>query len=166
MPKISAIFLDRDGVINEKIENGYVKTWDEFKLLPGAIDAIKYLNDKNISVYVISNQSGIGRGRMTFDDLKTIHNKMIDKLRESGAHLDDIFVCPHAPADDCDCRKPKPGLFIMAKTKHPEINFRSSWFIGDSISDVQAGQAVQCNTYQIKKGENLLEVVNKIINGN
>ncbi|MBI5700643.1 HAD family hydrolase [Candidatus Saganbacteria bacterium] len=161
--KISAVFLDRDGVINEKIEGGFVKVWDEFKFLPDTASAIKLLNDKKIPVYLISNQSGIGRGIMSHNDLEKIHRIMTEFLSAEGAHLDDIFVCPHAPDENCDCRKPKPGLLLQAKKKHPEIEFINSWFIGDSGSDVAAGSAVKCRTYQLKSTENLLEVTRKIL---
>src|SRR3989339_126548 len=113
--KISAIFLDRDGVINKKIDNDYVKKWDEFEFLPGVIDAIKFLNEKKIPVYIITNQSGVGRGLMTSDNLKLVHDKMIEEFKVNGVYVDDIFICPHAPSENCECRKPKPGLLIQAK---------------------------------------------------
>lgn len=164
MPKISAVFLDRDGVINKKIEGGYVKSWDEFVFLPEVGSAIKLLNSKNIPVYIISNQSGIGRGIMTQGDLAKVHKLMLDVLKAEGAHVDDIFVCPHAPEDNCECRKPRPGLLKLAKQKHPKINFEASWFIGDSQSDIEAGYAVNANTYLLKKGENLKQVITTILN--
>ncbi|OGC14210.1 phosphatase, partial [candidate division WOR-1 bacterium RIFOXYA12_FULL_36_13] len=138
--KISAVFLDRDGVVNKKIEMDYVKKWDEFEFLPDAISAIKLINDKNIPVYLITNQSGIGRGKMTQKALDIVHQKMGGALAKEGAHIDEIFVCPHAPEDNCDCRKPKPGLLLQAKEKYPEIDFKNSWFIGDSQIDVEAGK--------------------------
>ncbi len=162
---ISAIFLDRDGVINEKLEGDYVKKWSEFKFLPGAIDAIKLINEKHIPVYMISNQSGIGRGLMTKADLEMVHTKLVEVLAENNAHFDDFFICLHAPEDNCECRKPKPGLLLQAKAKHPNIDFTQSWFIGDSDCDVEAGRNVGAHTYKIKKNENLNHVVSGILNG-
>lgn len=156
---ISAVFLDRDGVINKKIDNDYVKKWEEFKFLPDVIDAIKILNQKNTPVYIITNQSGIGRGHMSLNDLKIVHDKMMEEFKANGAYVDDIFICPHAPNENCECRKPKPGLLLKAKSKYPEIDFKASWFIGDSMSDVEAGKAVGCNTYLVKKDESLRDVV-------
>lgn len=164
MPKISAVFLDRDGVINKKIEGEYVKNWDEFVFLPEVGSAIKLLNSKKIPVYIISNQSGIGRGIMTQEDLEKVQKLMIGVLKAEGAHIDDIFVCPHAPDENCECRKPRPGLLKLAKQKYPKINFVASWFIGDSQSDVEAGYAVNTNTYLLKKGESLKQVITKILN--
>ena len=161
----TAVFLDRDGVINKKIEMDYVKKWEEFKFLPGAISAIKFLNDNKIPVYLITNQSGIGRGMMTSEDLNSVHNKMKSALKIQGAHFDDVFVCPHAPEKNCDCRKPKAGLLLQAKKKYPDIDFKSSWFIGDSQSDVEVGMTVGCRTYLIKKGESLRKIVLRILNG-
>ena len=165
MHNINAIFLDRDGVINEKLEGDYVKSWLEFKFLPDAIVAIKLLNDKKIPVYIISNQSGIGRGLMTFEDLENVHNKMKEELKKQNARVDDIFVCPHAPEENCNCRKPKPGLLQHAKEIYPSINFKHSWFIGDSDIDVQAGNSAGCNTYLLKRGESLKKVIEGILNG-
>ena len=156
---MTTIFLDRDGVINRKLEGDYVKVWDEFEFLPGAIEAIKFLNDKKIPVYIITNQSGIGRGIMTMKMLDVVHRKMAQELAKHGAHIDDIFVCPHSPEESCDCRKPKPGLLLQAKKKYPSIDFAKSWFVGDSVSDIEAGNAVGCGTYLIKSGERLGEVV-------
>ena len=163
--RISAVFLDRDGVINEKIEGGYVTKWEEFKFIPGAIEAIKLLNDREMPVYLISNQSGIGRGHMTMKDLEAVHKRMKDELAAKGAHIDDIFVCPHSPEDNCDCRKPKPGLLLQAKRKYPEIDLKNSWFIGDSDIDIEAGKAARCKTYLIKKEENLKEAIEEVFNG-
>lgn len=156
---IRAVFLDRDGVLNEKLEGWYVTKWEEFKWLPGAIEGIKLLNDRKIPVYLISNQSGIGRGHMTMKDLEAVHKKMSEELEAKGAHIDDIFVCPHAPDENCGCRKPKPGLLFQAKKKHPEIDFTGSLFIGDSGTDEEAAKGAGVRFYLIKKGESLKEIL-------
>ena len=120
-----AVFLDRDGVINRKLENDYVKSWDEFHFLPDVIEAIKALNEKGLPsseakgylVIVVTNQRGIARGLMTEKDLEEIHRRMLRELQRHGARIDDIFYCPHDIKDNCNCRKPQPGMLIQAQKK-------------------------------------------------
>jgi len=138
-----AVFLDRDGVINRKLENDYVKSWDEFQFLPGVIEAIKAINEKGSLVIVVTNQRGIAKGLMTVKDLGEIHQRMLKELKKHGARIDDIFYCPHDISDNCNCRKPKPGMLIQAQRKW-DINFAQSYIIGDSNSDIEAGQRVGC----------------------
>jgi len=151
------VFLDRDGVINRKLESDYVKIWSEFRFLPGAIDAIKIINEKGYLVIVVTNQRGIARGLMTEQDLKLIHRRMLQELQRNEAHIDDIFFCPHE-RDSCDCRKPKPGMLIQANEKW-NIDFSDSYIIGDSKSDIEAGKRVGCNgilTTELRKAVDLL----------
>jgi len=134
-----AIFLDRDGVINRKLENDYVKNWDEFCFLPGVFEAIKTIKEKGYLIVVVTNQRGIARGFMTENDLHEIHQKMQNELEKHGAQVDDIFYCPHNISDNCDCRKPEPGMLIEAKKKW-DIDLDKSYIIGDSESDIEAGK--------------------------
>ena len=159
---MKVVFLDRDGVINRKIENGYVLDWKDFKFLPDVDKAIKLLNEKDIPVIVISNQACVGKGLITIDKLNDINNRMVRELGSKGAWIDDVFVCPHKKEDNCDCRKPKTGLFRQAAEKH-DIDFKGSWFIGDSPEDVEAGKCAGTSTYLLKKDENLMSVVEKIL---
>ena len=138
-----AVFLDRDGVINQKLENDYVKSWKEFHFLPGVMEAIRAINDKGYLVIVVTNQRGIARGLMTEEDLQEIHRKMYKELQKHGAHIDDIFYCPHDILENCTCRKPKPGMLIEAQRKW-SIDLTKSYIIGDSQSDIEAGQKVGC----------------------
>lgn len=138
-----AVYLDRDGIINQKLENDYVKNWDEFNFLPGAIEAIKAITEKGYLVIVVTNQRGIARGLMTEKDLEEIHRRMCEELQKHGAHIDDIFFCPHDIKDNCNCRKPKPGMLIEAQKKW-NIDFAQSYIIGDSESDIEAGKRVGC----------------------
>jgi len=138
-----AVFLDRDGVINKKLENDYVKNWNEFHFLPGVIEAIKTINEKGYLVIVVTNQRGIGRGLMTEQDLKDIHQRMLQEIQKGGARIDDIFYCPHDMKDNCNCRKPKPGMLVQAKKKW-DIDYAKSYIIGDSETDIEAGQQVGC----------------------
>lgn len=160
---MKVLFLDRDGVINKTTASGFVLKWEEFEFLPDVIDAIKLVNKCKIPIYVISNQSCVGRGLLTLDELKKINRNMLRELEKQGAHIDDMFFCPHSPDEGCDCRKPNTGLFKQAAKKHKGIDFASSWFIGDSETDIEAGKKIGSHTYLIKDRESLLPVVKNIL---
>jgi len=179
--KYKCVFLDRDGIINKKAPEGdYIKNWSEFKFLSGVKEAIKKLNKAGFLVIIITNQRGIAKGLMTEEDLKDIHSKMIEELKKSGARIDSIYYCPHDEKDNCNCRKPKIGMFIKAK-KDFNIDLSKSWLIGDSLSDIKSGIKANCNTvffnksfiikFLLKKvkikstfnSNNFNEIVNKII---
>jgi D-glycero-D-manno-heptose 1,7-bisphosphate phosphatase len=138
-----AVFLDRDGTINVKREEGsYVETPEEIELLAGAAQAIKRLNDARFKVFVVTNQRGIALGRLSEKDLDRIHVRLGELLAAgAGARVDDFFHCPHE-AGTCSCRKPQPGMLLDAKRRWPEIDLARSAIVGDSISDVQAGAAL------------------------
>jgi D-glycero-D-manno-heptose 1,7-bisphosphate phosphatase len=134
------VFLDRDGVINEKPAAGeYIETPAQFRLLTPVVDWIRLFNAVGFLVIVITNQRGISRGLMTESDLLSIHTKMLNDLAARGARIDDIFYCPHA-ADACECRKPKPGLIHAARDKW-DIDLEHSLLIGDSESDEMLASA-------------------------
>ena len=114
--KYKCVFLDRDGVINKKAPEGnYIKNWSEFEFLPGAKEAIKKLSKAGFLVIIIANRRGIVKDLMTVEDLKDIHTKMIEELKKVGARIDGIYYCPYDENDNCNCRKPKIGLFLRAK---------------------------------------------------
>ncbi len=153
-----AIFLDRDGVINEKSpEHDYVKNWKEFKFLPNVAKAIKKLNKKFL-VIVVTNQRGIARKLMTLNDLKNIHREMKKELLKKGAKIDAIYFCPHDIKNNCSCRKPKPGMLLKA-AKDFKIDLSQSYLIGDDSVDIQAGKAVGCKTILISHDQGLLDAV-------
>ena len=136
-----AAFLDRDGTINVKAggKGNYVETPEQLVLLPGAAAAVRRLNEARLTVIVITNQRGVALGRMTHEDLDRVHARMSQLLAsEAGAHVDDIFYCPHE-IGVCDCRKPDIGLFLQAKERWPEIDLSASAMVGDSENDVIAG---------------------------
>ncbi len=156
------IFLDRDGVINKKApEHDYVKSWDEFEFLPGALDAIKLLTDSGYQIYIISNQRGIARGLMTEDELRSIHQRMIKEIVRAGGRIEAVYYCPHDHDEQCFCRKPQSGLLFKAAREHC-INLTMAVMIGDASSDVEAGEAAGCRAILIKEGE-LLSVVQSLI---
>ncbi len=157
------VFLDRDGVINKRPKRAdYVKSWDEFIFLPGAIEAIKLLRDKGYRIFIISNQSGIARRIVTKKDLDQIHKKMIQELKRKGAKIDGIYICPHGWDEGCECRKPKPGLLYQASREHL-IDLTKSLFIGDDIRDKEAGDAAGCKTILIKSRQNLLQIAHNLV---
>jgi D-glycero-D-manno-heptose 1,7-bisphosphate phosphatase len=128
------VFLDRDGVINRApIVGEYIRTPDEFELVPSVVDWIRLFNALDFLVVVVTNQRGVALGLMKEDDLAAIHDKMIRQLAARGARIDDIFSCPHA-LDACECRKPKPGLVYAARDKW-DIDLRQSLLLGDSEID-------------------------------
>ncbi len=133
------VFLDRDGVINVKIEGGYVRNWSEFRFLPNIADWIRLFNALDLLVIVVTNQRGVALGRMTEADLAGIHDRMIAELAAQGARIDDVFACPHH-SGVCECRKPKPGMVFQARDKWA-IDLAGSLMIGDSDSDEQMAAA-------------------------
>lgn len=146
-----AVFLDRDGTINEQM--GYINHICRFQLLPGAGEAIKRLNDANIPVIVVSNQSGLARGYFPEELLLEVHEKMARLLAEKGAHVDGIYYCPHHPEakkkkfrEACSCRKPKPGLILQA-AKEMNLAPEQSFVVGDRWSDIKT--AVNCGARSI-----------------
>lgn len=144
-----AVFLDRDGVINRKaVEEGYVTRWEDFHFLPGAIEAISLLVGAGWSVIVVTNQRCIAKGLLTVSELETIHRKMLHQLQESGADLEAIYYCPHEKQPPCTCRKPLPGMLLTAAHEH-QIDLASSWMVGDSEKDVEAGKRAGCRTVLI-----------------
>jgi histidinol-phosphate phosphatase family protein len=160
-PALAAIFLDRDGVINVNRDD-YVKSWDEFEFIPGAKEALKRINESDYMLIIITNQSPIGRGIFSTETLDDIHNRMLHELGKAGAHIDAIYYCPHKPDDGCDCRKPKPGLIIRAANDF-NIDLNSSWMIGDSDSDLEAGKKAGCKTAKVDSKNSLLKVVEEIL---
>ncbi|MBS1813168.1 MAG: HAD family hydrolase [Acidobacteria bacterium] len=149
----TTIFLDRDGVINRKRDDDYVKHWGEFEFLPGVKEALKILTEKNYRLIVVTNQRGIARGLMTMEDLQDIHARMVGELTASGAEITAIFCCPH-DKDQCDCRKPKTGMFLQAQQQMHEIEFAKSILIGDSLSDMEAGAKLGCRNILIGEDAN------------
>ena len=140
-----AVFLDRDGTINEQM--GYINHLSRFILLPGCAAAIRLLNELDIPVFVMTNQSGLARGYFPSSLLDEVHLKMTEMLGAEGAHIDGIYVCPHHPEakeeryrENCDCRKPKPGLFNEAALDH-NIDLNGSYVVGDRWSDLKAADA-------------------------
>jgi D-glycero-D-manno-heptose 1,7-bisphosphate phosphatase len=136
--KSKAIFFDRDGVINERILDGYVTSWKEFHFLPDVGETLKKIKDRGYIAIIISNQRGVGRGLMSENDLRDIHSRMQKELVEKyGVDFDDIITCTDA-SDDSTRRKPSPAMLLEAQKKY-DIDMALSWMIGDTPSDIEAG---------------------------
>jgi D-glycero-D-manno-heptose 1,7-bisphosphate phosphatase len=147
---LRTVFLDRDGILNEKMpEHRYVTRWEEFRVLPGVPAALRRLNDAGLRVVVVSNQRGIAKGLYTAADLEAMHAEFQRLLEREGARIDAFFVCPHEE-NECDCRKPLTGLFEQAVARFPEITAASSVMIGDSVSDVEFGRRVGMRTILVE----------------
>lgn len=134
-----AIFLDRDGVIIENLPD-YVRSWDDVRLIPGALEALAWSSSSPYKIIIVTNQSAVGRGILTPEQAWEINHRLADCIVQAGGRIDGIFMCPHAPKDRCDCRKPEPGLLLQAASEL-FIDLSRSVLIGDAISDLLAGQA-------------------------
>lgn len=133
------MFLDRDGILNEKMPEGqYVTQWHEFRVLPGVPEALRRLNEAGLRVIVVSNQRGIALALYTKEEVAAVHAKFQQLLKSAGAHIDAFFICPHDKGE-CNCRKPLPGLFEQAVAQFPKITAKTSAMIGDSLSDIEFG---------------------------
>ncbi len=144
-----AVFLDRDGVINQRPPEGdYITRWEDFHILPGVAEGIALLNHAGFSVIVVTNQRCVAKGQLSEADLHQMHEKMTGDLARAGAKIDATFYCPHDIEPRCDCRKPAPGMLLSAARLH-EIDLRASWMIGDSDNDVEAGLNAGCKTARV-----------------
>jgi D-glycero-D-manno-heptose 1,7-bisphosphate phosphatase len=150
---VKLIILDRDGVINED-SDAYIKSPAEWRPIPGSLEAIARLTQSDYRVVVATNQSGIARGLFDLDTLMRIHDKMHMLVAEMGGHIDAVFYCPHGPEDDCDCRKPMPGLFHSI-AQRLMVDLKGVPAIGDSLRDLQAAVAVGARPILVQTGKGL-----------
>ena len=153
--KKRALFLDRDGVINKTpAKHDYVKNWSEFHFIPKIENLIAFANKMGLLVIVVTNQRGVAKNLMSKKALEEIHQKMCEELKEKGAVIDKVFCCTHDYKDNCDCRKPKPGLLFMA-AQELNIGLSKSLVIGDSQTDVQAAMAAGCPFLLVKSNQKI-----------
>lgn len=144
------VILDRDGVINQD-PLGYIGKPEEWHAFPGSLEAIAQFNKAGIWVAVCSNQSGIGRGYFTAEDLKAVHDKMQDDLRRLHAHVDAIYYCPHHPDEQCNCRKPKTQMLENMQA-HFKVEKKDMLFIGDSATDIETAENFGCAAVLVLTG--------------
>jgi D-glycero-D-manno-heptose 1,7-bisphosphate phosphatase len=141
-----AAFLDRDGVINAKPPEGeYITSYRQLRLLPGVLDAAAKLNRAGYQLFIVTNQRGIAIQKLRMHDLIEIHDHIERELARPGIRISQIYYCPHDISEMCACRKPRPGMLQRAAREHG-LDLQASWMIGDSLSDVQAGQSAGCRT--------------------
>ncbi|MDK9723563.1 MAG: D-glycero-beta-D-manno-heptose 1,7-bisphosphate 7-phosphatase [Sterolibacteriaceae bacterium MAG5] len=145
------VILDRDGVINLDSDQ-YIKSPEEWKPIPGSLEAIARLNQWGYRVVVATNQSGVGRGLFEMDTLNAIHDKMMKAVAQVGGRIDAIFFCPHTDADNCDCRKPKAGLFREIAARY-SADLAGVPAIGDSLRDLVAARAVGAQPILVLTGK-------------
>ncbi len=146
------IILDRDGVIN-KDSDKFIKSVDEFIPLPGSIEAIARLKKAGYKVYIATNQSGIARGYYSTDTLHAMHEKLATLLNEFDVKIDGIEFCPHGPDDNCDCRKPKAGMYLSIAKKEGLSDYSDIIVVGDSLRDLQAAQTINAKPYLVRTGK-------------
>lgn len=146
-----AVFLDRDGVINQKASEGqYVTRWEDFRVLPGVVEGIAQLNRAGLSVIVVTNQRCVANGQISEMELQRLHQKMIEHFSKAGATIDAVYYCPHPVEPPCLCRKPAPGMLLEAARAHG-LDLAASWMMGDSESDIQAGKSAGCRTVRLSQ---------------
>jgi len=151
-----SLFLDRDGVINQRIPDDYVKYPDEFKFIPGVTEALRIFAGVFNPIIVVTNQQGIGRGFMTDSQLKLIHEKMLQKILETGGRIDAVFYSPDLKNRGSFTRKPAVGMGLKARKQFPSINFKRSIMAGDSYSDILFGHRLGMTTVLIGTDKDLI----------
>jgi len=154
--KHAAVFLDRDGTINEEVS--YLSRMEQLKLFPQTPEAIRLVNAAGMKVVVVTNQSGIARGYFTEEFVRSVHDRINELLRAGGARIDAFYVCPHHPVygngiykQDCECRKPRPGLLLKAAAEL-DIDLSRSYMVGDMLKDIEAGKKVGARGVLVRTG--------------
>ncbi len=155
---IQAIFIDRDGTINDN-KTGYIHTKEEFTFLPGVVTALKKLSQTHYHVFIVTNQSGIGRGLYSERTAQHLHTWLVKELQKQGVVIKKVYYCPHTADDHCLCRKPKSGLLLQAAREY-SLNLSKSWIIGNSWVDIASGREANVRTIlvgsnQKKKGQGM-----------
>ena len=150
---IKTIFLDRDGVINKEI--GYLYKVEDFQFINDIFKACQYFDQLGYQIIIVTNQSGISRGYYSENDFLSVTNWMLSEFKKNYIKILDMFYCPHLPESNCNCRKPKPGMFITAKKKH-DIDMSKSWMIGDKETDIRAAWSAGIqNTILLRSGNKI-----------
>ena len=149
MHKLDTLFLDRDGVINVKLDGQYVRNTVEFEFMTGAETAISKLSKIFNRILIVTNQQGIAKGIMSDNDLGFLHEYMLLELKKNGGVIDKVYYCPHLSTENCSCRKPNPGMIQQAIIDFPEIKIEDSYLIGDSDTDILAGNKMGLITVKV-----------------
>ena len=148
------VILDRDGVINQDSDN-FIKTVDEFIPLPGSVEAIAKLKLAGYKVFIATNQSGIFRGYCDVITLNAMHDKLAKLLKEHNVEIDGIEFCPHGPDDNCNCRKPKAGMYLNIANQVGLTDYTGILVVGDSLRDLQAAQSINAQPHLVRTGKGM-----------
>lgn len=143
---MKTLFLDRDGVLNKRIVDDYVRSVEMWEWLPGAKEAFRLLKEKFGRILIVSNQQGVGKGLFSEADLQALTHFFVAALEEAGGHIDAVYYCTHLKADNCECRKPLTGMALRAQQDFPDIDFAQSVMLGDSLSDMEFGKKLGMRT--------------------
>jgi len=152
-----AIFLDRDGVINENRAD-HVRRWDEFVPVQGALDGLRHLAGLGLPIFVVTNQAIVGRGELAEAELDALHARMSRLVADHGGRIDGVYACLHTAHDECACRKPRPGLFQRAAREH-DLDLARSYYVGDALTDLAAGLSAGCTTLLVRTGRGLTQLL-------
>jgi len=154
---MKAVFLDRDGVINEDL--GYVGKIENFQFKKGIFEVLKELQNRGYLLFIVTNQSGIGRGYYTKQDFFDVMEYAKNELKKENITITDFAYCPHTPDENCDCRKPKPKMILDLAKKY-NIDLQKSWMVGDKKSDVEAGKNAGVKTLLVK--DDIFDIIHTI----
>ncbi|HNU04078.1 MAG TPA: D-glycero-beta-D-manno-heptose 1,7-bisphosphate 7-phosphatase [Anaerolineae bacterium] len=158
-----ALFLDRDGVLNENRAD-YVRTWQQVVILPGVLTAMQRLAASPFAVVVVTNQSAVGRGLLSRQVLAAINQGIVREVQQAGGRIDAVYACPHTPEAGCTCRKPRPGMLLQA-ARELEIDLARSWLVGDAVSDMQAAAAAGCRPVLVRTGRGMKQALGLALHG-
>ena len=145
------IFIDRDGVVNKDLYS-YVTNWTDFDFLNGSLKALKKLTDNGYEIVIISNQGGVSRGDYTIKELNVINKNMLEEIEKVAKKRPSTYYCIHRDEDNCDCRKPKTGLFKQAESKFGKIDYKNTYFIGDQERDIEAAKNIRAKSILVLSG--------------
>jgi len=152
---LKCVFFDRDGIVNASPGAGYVERWEDFRLQPEFVKALRLVREAGYEAVVVSNQRGVALGKMSSAVVDDMHDRLHRTLRECHRlNLLDVLYCPHDDRDACGCRKPQPGMLLEAARRHG-IDLKCSWMIGDQERDIEAGRRAGCRTILVSPGEGL-----------
>ena len=154
--KTWTLFLDRDGVINTRLVDDYVKNINEFEFMPGVLDAFRIFAEKFGKIIIVTNQQGVGKGLMTMQDVELVHKFMLKEIENQKGRVDAIYVCPQLKSDPDNFRKPSPKMAYMAQHDFPEIDLEKSIMIGDMNSDLEFGK--NCGMYTVFIGNEPIKI--------